>query len=195
MGGGTLLVIRHAEKPDPEGSDAGIDEQGNEDEHSLTPRGWQRAGCWAELFVPSLAAAASLPVPGAILASRPWSALGDQAGTAAGASRSKRPVETVSPLANKLGLSIDQRFSKSEEAALGQALSAVEGVVLVCWQHEAIGTIARSVGPVSGPLPAVWPGDRFDVVLRFDRASASEPWRFTQVVPVTVAGDKDTALQ
>ena len=48
----TIMLIRHAEKPD--GNDSGVDPKGNPDKHDLIVRGWQRAGaspitrryCW-----------------------------------------------------------------------------------------------------------------------------------------------------
>src|SRR4051812_42556063 len=64
----TVLIIRHAEKPEPPWG-AGVGQGGRPDEKSLAPRGWQRAGAWAELFVPSLGGASSLPRPTRIVAS------------------------------------------------------------------------------------------------------------------------------
>jgi hypothetical protein len=49
----TILLIRHAEKPeDPATPELGpgLNEQGAADPHSLVIRGWQRAGTWAALF-------------------------------------------------------------------------------------------------------------------------------------------------
>src|ERR1700758_1488425 len=84
------MLIRHAEKPQP-GGDDGVDASGKPDPHSLTPRGWQRAGAGAELFAPSLERAPALPKPTAIFASAPNPA----------AARSRRPLQTISLLAEK----------------------------------------------------------------------------------------------
>ena len=65
----TIYMIRHAEKPNGIGP-AGIDESGNPDGESLTPRGWQRAGAWTELFAPSLADSV-LTTPTSLFASNP----------------------------------------------------------------------------------------------------------------------------
>src|SRR5271154_3647228 len=46
----TLLIIRHAEKPDEAWPGPGLTENGIEDDKSLVIRGWQRAGAWAALF-------------------------------------------------------------------------------------------------------------------------------------------------
>jgi hypothetical protein len=55
-----IYLIRHGEKPaDPPTPTAppsppfGIDVDGNQDIHSLLPRGWQRSGALAVLFAPT----------------------------------------------------------------------------------------------------------------------------------------------
>ena len=186
MGVQTILIIRHAEKPDPGGMIVGVDAAGAEDSKSLTPRGWQRAGAWTELFVPSLVAERPVPSPTAIFASAPSTK--EEAEAGAGGSKSKRPLETISGLAAKLGIAVNLRFSKGQEAALATAISVVQGVVLVCWQHEDIATIAQALQPTAA-IPNVWPGDRFNVMFRFDRLGPDAYWAFTQIVPVMLDGD------
>ena len=49
-----IMLIRHAEKPlHPSGSPHGVDQDGQQDPHSLTVTGWIRAGALIELFAPS----------------------------------------------------------------------------------------------------------------------------------------------
>ncbi len=187
MGGHTILIIRHAEKPDADG-DGGVDATGTPDPRSLTPRGWQRAGAWTELFAPSLGTPQALPRPTAMFASAP-SGHADMAARGGG-SKSRRPLETVSPLAAKLGIEIDLRFAKGEEADLAEAISAIEGVVLVCWQHEDIAAIANALTPRPQGVPQHWPGDCFNVVFKFARPDDASPWNFQQIVPVMLDGDK-----
>ena len=75
-----IYIIRHGEKPaDLPPADHGhhapaptapfgVDYQGNQDEHSLLPRGWQRSGALAALFAPALGVPqAGLQVPTALL--------------------------------------------------------------------------------------------------------------------------------
>ena len=50
MGALTLMIIRHAEKPDESFPGSGFTENGDKDKKSLVIRGWQRAGAWATLF-------------------------------------------------------------------------------------------------------------------------------------------------
>ncbi len=187
----TILIIRHAEKP-ADGAEGGVDSSGSPDSRSLTPRGWQRAGAWAALLVPALAAPAPeappiLPRPTAIFAS----ALAKRPD---GGGRSRRPLETVIPLALRLGLEIDQSFTKGMESALAAAISNIDGVVLVSWQHEHIASIARAVAPGAPNIPGAWPADRFNVLCRLARAGPQFDWTFEQISPVMLAGDSPDPL-
>jgi hypothetical protein len=185
----TILIIRHAEKPE-EGGDSAVDASGAPDSKSLTPRGWQRSGAWAELFAPSLGQQRVLPKLTAVFASAPASHKEIAAGN--GGSKSRRPLETVTPLAAKLGIQVDLRYGKGNEADLATTISTTKGVVLVCWQHEDIVAIATAIVPLDskGPgIPAQWPGTCFNVIFRFDRSDSVSPWVFQQVVPVMLNGD------
>jgi hypothetical protein len=187
----TILIMRHADKPDLDG-DGGVDATGMPDKQSLTPRGWQRAGIWVDLFAPSFGQQRVLPKPDAIFASAPAT----KAEIAAGhdGSKSRRPLETIWPLAAKLGIDVDLQFAKGQEAQLGATLSARDGVTLVCWQHEDIAAIARALSPLPQGVPDEWPGDCFNVVFCFDRPGAGAAWTFQQFVPVMLKGDSSTAL-
>jgi hypothetical protein len=186
----TVLIIRHAEKPDQDHS--AVNGSGAADSKSLTPRGWQRAGVWVEMLAPSLGQPLALPKPTAIFASAP--ATHSEIAAGQGGSRSQRPLETVSPLAAKLGLDIDLRFGKGKEADLANAISTIAGVVLVCWQHEDIAAIAQALAPPVHGAPTHWPGDCFNVIFRFDRPTAEAAWAFRQIAPVMLDGDRSQPL-
>jgi hypothetical protein len=185
----SILIIRHAEKPEP-GGDGGVDAQGQPDPKSLTPRGWQRAGAWVQIFSPALAPDSAPPQPAAIFASAPLKPQekGDDG------SKSRRPLETVTPLAARFGITVDLSFTKGQEATLAATISNVPGAVLVCWQHEDILAIAQALDPSLQGLPAVWPGSRFNVIFQFDRPDAASPWSFRQLAPVMLDGDPSTPL-
>ena len=187
----TILIIRHAEKPEAAG-DNGIDATGAQDPESLTPRGWQRAGAWAELFAPSLGQQPALPKPTAFLASAPASHA--EIAAAGGGSKSRRPLETITPLAAKLGIRIDLHFAKGAEADLAAAISAIKGVVLVCWQHEDIVAVANALSPRAQDIPKNWPGDCFNVIFQFTRAKHVAQWVFQQIVPIMLEGDRSRQI-
>jgi hypothetical protein len=191
MAGQTILIMRHADKPEP-GGDGGVDATGKPDNNSLTPRGWQRAGIWADLFAPALGQQPVLPKPAAIFASAPATKAEIAAGH--GGSKSRRPLETIWPLAAKLGIDVDLRFAKGQETDLAATLSGMEGITLVCWQHEDIPAIANALIPPPQGAPGKWPGECFNVVFCFDRSEAGAAWTFRQFVPVMLKGDGSAPL-
>ena len=111
-------------------------------------------------------------------------------------SKSHRPLETITPLAAKIEIDVDLRFEKGQEIALATAISKIEeaSVVLVCWQHENIGAIAKALSPTNPSIPNNWPGDRHNVIFRLDRADRHSHWVFAQVVPVMLCSDKSEQI-
>ncbi|MDF2259566.1 hypothetical protein [Streptantibioticus ferralitis] len=176
-----LMIIRHAEKPSGCGSPYGVTEAGEKDDQSLTVQGWSRAGALIGLFDPRGGDGRSAPPrPGLARPDRIFAA--DPSG-----GDSKRPKETVTPLAATLGTSIDLRFAKGQEAALAAALRTASGPTLVSWEHQNISAIIAHLGPVAPEPPASWPGSRFDVVYVFNRDG--DGWAFSQVPQLLLAGD------
>jgi hypothetical protein len=73
-------------------------------------------------------------------------------------------------------------------------ITRLTGVVLVFWEHKSIvgGIIPAIQGKQPQPgVPKKWDGNRFDVVLRFDRALPTAPWSFRQLSPRLLKGDSD----
>jgi len=168
-----IMIVRHAEKPIA-ADVRGVRPNGDHDRHSLSVRGWTRAGALVGLFAPQHGEPeAGLQRPDAIYAS----------GHADEGSR--RPVQTVTPLAERLGQHIHHGRGLGDEAALAAKLAVHDGAALVAWHHEAIPDIARSLGAVD--FPEHWPDDRFDVVWTFTRDGGG--WRFAQVPQLLLAGD------
>ena len=169
-----IMIVRHAEKPIA-ADVRGVRPNGDHDRHSLSVRGWTRAGALVGLFAPQHGEPkAGLRRPDAIYA----------CGHADDGSR--RPVQTVTPLAERLGQHIRRRRGLGEEAALAAKLAVHNGAALVAWHHEAIPAIARSLGAVD--FPEHWPDDRFDVVWTFTPDGTG--WRFAQVAQLLLAGDR-----
>jgi hypothetical protein len=176
-------VIRHAEKPDD--NDSGIDVTGAEDKESLIVQGWQRAGALAVFF----GSPKGLPVPDQIYASDPKK---DKTPAGKLGSKSKRPLETVTPLAAKLGKGVNVKFAKGEEPDLVAEITTLQGITLVAWQHEAIPEIAKAIVGNGTPIPDPWPGSRFDVVWCFTGSAGQ--WQFSQVCQLVLAGDMPTPI-
>jgi hypothetical protein len=182
----TLLIIRHAEKPGEGFPGNGFTEEGQDDDKSLVIRGWQRAGSWATLFG-SGRGGDDYPTPTCIYAATP----GDRANHGP----SRRPAETVSPLAAKLGLRVILEYGQGAEADLMREVLGLSGSVLISWEHRAIiDGILPALRSVNGRLPTKWNGDRFNVVLRFDRASSLGAFAFRELHPCLLAGDSSVAL-
>jgi hypothetical protein len=99
----------------------------------------------------------------------------------------------VTPLADKLGMKPIDTFTKGQETDLAAKLKTLGGTTLVCWQHEAIPTIAKALLGTAEGVPDPWPGDRFDVVWRFvDNGSGT--LTFDQVCQGVLEGDSSKTI-
>ena len=172
-----IMLIRHAEKPlHPSGSPHGVNPDGQQDPHSLTVTGWIRAGALVELFAPSHGdSSAELRRPDTIYAS------------AHAGGHSKRSLQTVGPLAARLGLEVVKRYGAGDEAHLAKEISTRPGATLIAWHHEALHKIPQHLGEVDPLPPDYWPPDRFDVIWTFTHDG--DGWRFTQVPQLLLPGD------
>jgi hypothetical protein len=177
-----VIVIRHAEKPTARPKRHGVREDGTNDKESLTVRGWQHAGSLAAVFAAAGVAAAepALARPDHIFAAgvgkKRVKTAGGKAKTVG--SRSRRPLETVTPMAARLGLDPVTDHSKGEEAALVEDALSRSGTVLVCWQHDDIPAIGNLIMGDATSVPQQWPEDRYDLVWVFSRNGRR--WRFRQ---------------
>ena len=171
----SISLIRHAEKQLGDEPPHSISVDGIPDPESLTPRGWQRAGALIGLFVPrpDQRSRGLLQKPAHLFASE----LGPH-------SQSRRPLETLQPLSDRLGLAIDERFVQDDLDGLVQAILVCAGDVLVAWEHKRIPLIADRLIGSSTTVPQVWPDDRYDVVwvLEADPTSGQLKFRDGQAV-------------
>ncbi|WP_405122678.1 flagellar basal body-associated protein FliL [Pseudomonas sp. M20] len=166
----TVLIIRHAEKP----------EVGRE----LNARGEQRAAAYADYFT-------SLQLDDQILTPHRLIATADSA-------QSIRPRQTLIPLSQRLQLPIEQPFANNDVDKLVSSLrkSNQAKTVLIAWHHSHINKLIAAFGG-DGPMligQPKWPVDVYDwlVVLRFDDKghliqSRSEKVQ-EQLMPGDVAG-------
>lgn len=180
-GGATkVMLIRHAEKP--VGQINGIDESGNQDPNSLIPQGWQRAGALVPLFSSSFG---PLPTPTHLFAPNVFG------------SGSKRPFETITPLAARLGITMNAtpggvapgQYAPGDYALMVPDALACPGVVVIAWEHEFIPSIANIILGNNTTVPQTWPSARFDVVWIFDFNSATNAYTFNQLPELLLQGD------
>lgn len=81
-----------------------------------------------------------------------------------------------------------------DEVALTNDVQQRTGVVLISWEHRAIVDrilLALTKGQKLLNLPSKWDKTRFDVVLRFDREPPGGEWKFRQLYPQLLAGDRE----
>jgi hypothetical protein len=133
-----VIILRHAEKP----------KHGND----LDTRGYERANALPGLFTTD-------PVlirygkPAAIYAMGPNSD-----------DLSNRPVETVTPLAQSLHLSLQDNFTLNELTPLVNAVMTNpdydDKTVVICWEHKVIPTLVQAFG--YNDAPSKWKKNTFD---------------------------------
>jgi len=214
QGATTIMVIRHAEKPDTYGGQAyagvtltgsSCGKSGTED---LVTLGWQRAGGLVTLFAAPWGPKSGLATPQFLYASDPDAKDASARDAKSEKLPSQRPYETLLPVAAKLGLTIDTSFTKKHYDTMVTDALAQAGVVLIAWQHEDIPLQNGDGGPgisqeiltqtgTTGTLgiPATWPETpegqaRYDLVWVFNRPSGTGPIAsFTMVPQLLLAGD------
>jgi broad specificity phosphatase PhoE len=164
-----IYLIRHGEKlGDPSSDDDGVPD--------LSIEGSVRAVALPSLFVPAdpglscvLAAGAgdlsARYAPTKLTGASPRFRVPAFIFAAAASSESNRPIETVTPLATALGLSIAPPFADKDYAQLATEIktgSTYQGaIVLVCWHHGNLPNLAEAFGIAK---PPAWPGTVFDRV-------------------------------
>ncbi|KAF8577368.1 hypothetical protein K439DRAFT_560742 [Ramaria rubella] len=132
----TVYLIRHGEKP----ADGG---------QGLDPQGEERAQCLTGVFSPS-----SPFDIGYILAEMPQSN-GDRT----------RPLMTVTPLAEELGLTVDTSCDRNDSDCVADAVVAFAknntSNILICWEHGEIKDIMKSMNVKKPPS---YPSDAFNLI-------------------------------
>lgn len=151
MPGPTVMFIRHAEKPDKDHK--GVTPDGEHDEHSLSVRGWTRAGALAALFSENTSRS-GLTIPARIIATAPSHSY-----------KSKREHDTALPTAQRLDLPIESVSIPDDYAKLVADIQTAAQPTLVVWHHGSIPDFIAGfdVSNVDA-IPRTWPEDRFDLV-------------------------------
>lgn len=142
----TVMIIRHAEKPD-NGS-------------GLTPAGEARAHAYVYYFEHFTVDGQPM-TPNAVY-------------SAADSKSSVRPRLTIEPLSNALGLPINSQFAEKQTVEIADALrtTAHGNRILIAWHHGEIPQLIHDLGadPASMIPDGQWPPDVFGwvVVLQYD---------------------------
>jgi len=132
-----IMLIRHAEKPSDDGKIHGVDVTGEKDHESLSVRGWQRAGAISALFTNQRGRLShkGLSIPDQLYAT----AHGHE-------NHSRRPVHTLLPLRERLGLPVNIAFEDKDTKGLLRSVAlASDQTVLICWHHEQIPHVAAAI--------------------------------------------------
>jgi len=134
----TLYLIRHGEKPP---------KINGKDQDGLSANGLTRAQ-----WLPHVFGQDSQYQIGYILAEKPKK---DGSRT--------RPYDTVKPLSEALGLTIDDSVSRDDADGVAEAVRgwSGKGNVLICWEHGQLTDIAKAIGVLNAPE---YPGERFDII-------------------------------
>ena len=179
-----IMLIRHAEKPAKDSAPFGVTLKGDRSKESLEVRGWQRAGALSHLFAPlgDHFQHPSLDRPQFLYASKPLKRRG-----------SRRPIETILPLAEKLGIGINSDYKRSDFDDMLDDVFRHKGVVLICWQREYIPQIASHILNNNRAAPD-WPEDRFDMVWVFDLQKSGK-YKFKQVPQRLLVDDRVTSIK
>jgi phosphohistidine phosphatase SixA len=143
-----ILLMRHAEKSDDP-----------QDPH-LSADGQARAARLAD-YVP-----ATFGRPDVLIAT-------------AVSKHSSRPLETLQPLSDKIGVAIDATFADQDYGALAEDLlsrpSFKGRLVVVCWHHGNIPSMAHALRAADGSYPDPWNKHVFNLILRFSYAAGDAP--------------------
>ncbi|MEY3734899.1 MAG: hypothetical protein RL347_2258 [Actinomycetota bacterium] len=175
-----VIIVRHAEKPEPEGPH-GVDHHGHPSGHGLTPRGWSRSGALAARM-----AYAGRPDDALVKPQRVYATATDPHHA------SDRPRLTAHGIAKRLDLDMLDHFGRGDEAKLAAEVLSADQHTLVVWDHGHIPTLARAFPLQPGvAVPDSWPDDRFDL---YWVLTPGQQGYSLQVLPQELlAGDAPTA--
>jgi hypothetical protein len=181
-----IVIMRHAEKPTA--TMRGVTETGHKDRHSLTVRGWQRAGALVHLLAPYQGSVQSkaLATPAYLFASSSL-IVPDKANS------SQREWQTLAPLSERLNIRISLDFDVDQEKGAMESALACDGPVLLCWDHHRIADLAGYV-PGKHKVPKRWPSKRYDLMYVFTRLASGSEYSFQQVAQPLLGDDRASTL-
>lgn len=184
---GTVMVIRHGEKPHPAQGDApeqyGVDAHGAPSAHGLTPRGWSRAGALA-VRLDHAGGQGDVWI-------RPEQV---HAAPATHDNRSHRCLDTAHPIAARLGLEVHHHHARGDEGALASQVRDSGQHALIVWDHGHIPDLLRAFDVVNPQdIPDPWPSNRFDLIAVLTPDATSARYRVSLHAQDLLSGDAPTA--
>src|SRR5829696_3588156 len=85
---------------------------------------------------------------------------------------SRRPRQTLEPLASATSIDLRHDVSDKHSEAFGKELLSdpkyADRLAVVAWRHKALPVLARALGAAAGECPDPWPGELYDLILRVD---------------------------
>jgi broad specificity phosphatase PhoE len=145
-----ILLMRHAEKT------------GDPTDPHLSQDGYARAAKLAN-FIP-----ATFGIPQVLIATSI-------------SKHSVRPIETLEPLSTKIGVSVDATYADQDYGALASQLLSepryvdAGALIVVCWHHGNIPSMAHALGAKLGSYPDPWDADVFNQILVLSYLDDGEP--------------------
>jgi broad specificity phosphatase PhoE len=163
-----IVLLRHAEKP--------ADEEHNE----LNTRGWKRAHALVDFFLKRKEFRRHGP-PVAIYA------MGQHK-----KGSSVRAIQTVTPLAEELGLEINDEYTRDDYEELAEDILSkrkYDGkLVIICWQRDTLPEFAEELGLEEAPK---WGSSVFDRAWSFEYDEDDELEKFRDLPQRLLSGDSD----
>ena len=94
---------------------------------------------------------------------------------------STRPIETIQPLSDKIGVKIDATYADQDYGALASQLLSdaryadAGALILVCWHHGNIPSLAHALKAEAGTYPDPWDPEVFNQILSLTYAGGRKP--------------------
>jgi phosphohistidine phosphatase SixA len=143
-----ILLMRHAEKT------------GDPMDPHLSQEGYARAAKLAD-FIP-----ATFGIPQFLIATSI-------------SKHSVRPIETLEPLSTKIGVTVDATYADQDYCALASQLLSepryAGALIVVCWHHGNIPSMAHALRAKLGSYPDPWDADVFNQILVLSYLDDGEP--------------------
>ena len=89
----------------------------------------------------------------------------------------QRPYDTVEPLANELGLTVDTSCSRGDQDCVADVVDSYGGLgnILICWEHDNLHDIVKALGDSNAPD---YPSGNYNLIW-------TDPYPYSEIASVT----------